>query len=1134
MPQLPGSSDEESPDSRARCIAEAMSAYARDGNAELERACALHPDLAEELRRSAAVLDLVLRARSRASLPSAADLAPGSVITRFRIDAILGGGGMGKVLRARDLVLDRDVAIKVLTIPFVSPDEACERVQQEARLLAQVRHDHIVRVHEVGQTREGLPFLVMDLVDGIPLSEILARLQGRQPARLSAEALDWAGAWDARDPRRGGSYAEAVVRLLLPIADALAAAHAVGVIHRDIKPGNIMIDRTGRAHLVDFGIAREAASISMATLGQSAGTPSYMAPEQLSGSGLGAVTAATDVYALGITLYEALTLRRPFAGANPARVQVQILTEEPRRPRGCNPAISVDLETTCLSAIEKRPVDRYAGASELAADLRNLLELRPISRRPLGRLARLARHARRNPWPTAAAGALVLAAAAALIAAHTVSNSARKAGRIDALITETYSLLAANPPDAEQVARAGGNIEELKRLDPQRSELTDFRLRLAQVRDEEFVIGCRDQATAALGQAEALLGRCDPADLPRVDALCRVARQAIDGPTVQPPDWTPLIERANALRFAWLRATSIFQPATGTSELEPLSADQAELLIDGSPAGASAYLFKYELEADLVPCGDPRLVPVPTRITPEIPDAAGVVRWEVEHVPTGVAPGTDVLVVESLETYSTAWRAGLRPGDLVLQVAGQPVDGRLVILPSAGADNPSTGGPDSVSDVRAFTPVATLHGRVLRDVLDLDIVTATTREGEVLQAELWIPGVASGSSTRVITVVRTAMGYEPGLGTLVQALERPLPGEGVDLLVAAESGQRSIHLPASPAPEFALASTAYPLIFCEANRLGVLPLVPRGLPPASYLIVLRAPGFEDLRLPVRLEPGQVATLRADLLPQGTTPRGFVHVPPGPFLAGAPGRADAFPPEVHWLDGYWIGRTEVTVGEYVEFLNDAETLTFVREEERMRTLRRVPRRIVLDRPSGAICAARWSQANERYVADGDPDRPIKDISCEDADAYCQWLGARPGSPWRFRLPTELEWEKAARGADGRACPWGDRPEPAFCKSRPLPFPTDISSDIYDLTLIYEPTGRSTRDESPFGVRDLAGNVLEWCTGVAPSGIPFRRPWRGGFAAGPGEDDLLCFRRSEGYPDRVGEKDGFRVIAWRPSP
>jgi serine/threonine protein kinase len=292
---------------------------------------------------------------------------------------------MGRVFRARDIDLERDVAIKILTCPLHRATRRWDGSGEEARLLAQVRHDHIVRVHETGVTRDGLPYFVMDLVDGVALSTILGRLNGARAGDLAAGDLDW-----IRGANRSGGSEEAHTwrrscACCCRSRTHWPAAHRAGVIHRDVKPGNILVDRSGRAHLVDFGIAREADSASLSATGHLAGTPTYMAPEQISASG-SAVSPATDVYGLGITLYEALTLSKPFEADSVAKVYWSILNEQPRRPSAVNPAIARDLENDLPRSDRETPG-------------RSLLP----SRRARGRPAGGARPARDQPTPAALA-----------------------------------------------------------------------------------------------------------------------------------------------------------------------------------------------------------------------------------------------------------------------------------------------------------------------------------------------------------------------------------------------------------------------------------------------------------------------------------------------------------------------------------------------------------------------------------------------------------------------------------------------------------------------------------------------------------------------------------------------------------
>jgi formylglycine-generating enzyme required for sulfatase activity len=214
-------------------------------------------------------------------------------------------------------------------------------------------------------------------------------------------------------------------------------------------------------------------------------------------------------------------------------------------------------------------------------------------------------------------------------------------------------------------------------------------------------------------------------------------------------------------------------------------------------------------------------------------------------------------------------------------------------------------------------------------------------------------------------------------------------------------------------------------------------------------------------------------------------------------------------------------------------DDARTDEEIREGERTRTFTRIPRSIIVDRTARSTCRPLWERRDADWVTDWDPEQPVRFVSCEDADAYCRWLTCYSDlgqSGFSFRLPTEEEWEKAARGADGRAYPWGDRFDERMRRSEHAHDLAGVDSNLFDF-IVFEPVTRPTRDESPFGVRDTAGNVLEWCIGESYEEIPFRRPWRGGSARGTENVALPSAQRGGGYPDRVSQNDGFRIVACR---
>jgi tetratricopeptide (TPR) repeat protein len=437
-------------------IADWLEAVEQGRTPDPQEFVARYPDLKAELATFLAdreQFDLLAAGIDTAAYPQQTEPAAGLLGRRlgdFEVIREIGRGGMGIVYEARQISLNRPVALKVLNAAFDCDPRAVLRFRREAEAAAMLRHANIVPVFATGE-EPGLYYYAMELVLGPSLNQVL---------RGAADTLSGIGATESALVPGGDDKFQRIAGLLAAAALALDHAHERGVVHRDVKPSNLLLAPDGRLCVSDFGLARIDERPGMTQTSEIIGSPLYMSPEQAAGRF--PLDRRTDIYSLGVTLYELMALRPPFDAARRDQLLLKIIHDDPPPPRRWNRCVPYELETICLKAMEKDPGRRYQTALEMACDLGSFAAGRSISARRKGRLGRAWSWCCRRPMVSALATAVIAAAVLAGYFAHSARSTREELVNAQLADVVDEALIANMSGDADMADRAIARVAAIE------------------------------------------------------------------------------------------------------------------------------------------------------------------------------------------------------------------------------------------------------------------------------------------------------------------------------------------------------------------------------------------------------------------------------------------------------------------------------------------------------------------------------------------------------------------------------------------------------------------------------------------------------------------------------------------------
>jgi serine/threonine protein kinase len=892
----------------------------------------------------------------------------------YELVGVLGSGGMSVIYRALQEFPRREVALKVLRGMLMSPAMR-RRFHGEIQALARLSHPNIASIYDAGTYQDGdqeRPYFTMELVDGLPLAQYASQHELTVRQRVA---------------------------IMIDVCNAVQHAHLRGVIHRDLKPGNILVTSDGRAKVLDFGIARatEVDLVQTAVQSESGGllgTLPYMSPEQLE-SESSAVDLRSDVYSLGVVTFELLSGSLPFDLTSLTLTEaVRTLThEEPTRLGAVAPACRGELEVIVATAMERDRTRRYQSAQALADDLQAHLEHRPIRSRPPGPLLRVRKWVRRRPTAATAIALSLLAAMGivAIVVAQQIQRrqaDAREQVRVIGEANDAVELYTTQ-------FRENRNLER---------ELADVRNALYRFNEPEVAAKLAQQEQALIHsqrEHEGLFYRT-------LELISTARRHGAEESLVRAMLarlYLARLREAEAVgdrsnRSVYLNLVKRHDPE-GQFAVELVQRFPVSIVTN--PPGAQVHLFRMVEQSELFADGEPRMVPVPIHGQSDESARPGTISLRV-------VDGGGALDAE----------------DVILTVAGEPIEHCVLVLEAA-------------PPLEQYDRLMTINGAAVHGMYDVHRALSAPADSGDAENSTWLfrRGTDQFELHRSELIERGIVLADPA------HIVRELGGPAT---VWHQGALQAMTLP----PGIETRITGKPLFRSHGSLVATTPVSDLDLESGDYIALLWLDGYEPLRFPFSVSPQSLhkieGGLHLRLTPRGATPPGFVRLPSG-LSAHHP--------------GVWIMDREVTLEEYLQFLNDPATQATIGESAEL---------ALVPRTGGAPQLARDAQGYYLVPDTWRHDWPIFFVSWHDAMAYAAWRTAQArqqGRDVHFAIPRHTEWLDAWGCSGDRQHPWGTAFRPYWTSSnyaRKIPAP--------------EPVLSFPIDESNFGVFDLAGNVSEW--------------------------------------------------------